>query len=126
MESLRWPNEEPPIVGYFLVPDRLEETRIVEFPLDEETGVAALQCAKALAERTKMDADLAAQRSARDKTDAEAASLLALKMAGEKSEHEKQELRNKLVTQLNLFLDTRDSARGPAAAAPPGHPPARR
>jgi hypothetical protein len=32
-------------------------------------------------------------------------------MAAEKAEHEKQELRSKLVTQLNLFLDTRDSAR---------------
>jgi outer membrane protein OmpA-like peptidoglycan-associated protein len=68
--------------------------------------------ARALAERTKIDADLAAQRSARDKADAEAASQQALKAAAEKSEREKQELRNKLVTQLNLFLDTRDSARG--------------
>jgi outer membrane protein OmpA-like peptidoglycan-associated protein len=68
--------------------------------------------ARALAERTKIDADLAAQRSARDKADAEAASQQALKAAAEKSEREKQELRSKLVTQLNLFLDTRDSARG--------------
>jgi outer membrane protein OmpA-like peptidoglycan-associated protein len=68
--------------------------------------------AQAQAERTKIDADLAAQHTARDKADAEAASLLALKTAGEKSERDKRELRNKLVTQLNLFLDTRDSARG--------------
>src|SRR5207244_3064310 len=68
--------------------------------------------AKALAERTKLDTDLAAQRSARDKADAEAASLLALKSAADKSEQEKRELRRKLITQLNVFLDTRDSARG--------------
>jgi len=68
--------------------------------------------AKALAERTKIDADLAAQRSAREKADAEAAGVLALKTAGEKSEREKRDLRSKLATQLNLFLDTRDSARG--------------
>ncbi len=43
---------------------------------------------------------------------AAAANLQALKTAAEKSEREKQELRSKLVTQLNLFLDTRDSARG--------------
>ena len=65
-----------------------------------------------MAERTKIDADLAAQRSARDKADAEAASQQALKSAAEKSEREKQELRSKLVLQLNLILQTRDSARG--------------
>ena len=68
--------------------------------------------AKAQAERTKIEADLAAQRAARDKADAEAAGQQALKAAAEKSEREKQELRSKLATQLNLFLDTRDSARG--------------
>jgi outer membrane protein OmpA-like peptidoglycan-associated protein len=68
--------------------------------------------AKALAERTRIDADLAAQRAARDKADAEAAGQQALKAAAEKSEREKQELRSRLATQLNLFLDTRDSARG--------------
>jgi outer membrane protein OmpA-like peptidoglycan-associated protein len=68
--------------------------------------------AKALAERTKLEADLAAQRAARDKAETEAAGQQALKAAAEKSEREKQELRSKLITQLNLFLDTRDSARG--------------
>jgi outer membrane protein OmpA-like peptidoglycan-associated protein len=68
--------------------------------------------AKAQAERTKIEADLAAQRAARDKADAEAAGQQALKAAAEKSEREKQELRIKLATQLNLFLDTRDSVRG--------------
>jgi outer membrane protein OmpA-like peptidoglycan-associated protein len=72
----------------------------------------AVADAKALADRTKLDAELAAQRSARDKADADAVSQHALKSATEQSERDKKELRSKLATQLNLFLDTRDSARG--------------
>jgi outer membrane protein OmpA-like peptidoglycan-associated protein len=68
--------------------------------------------ARAQAERTKLDADHAAERSARDRADAAVASEKALKTAAENSEHDKKELRSKLATQLNLFLDTRDSARG--------------
>jgi outer membrane protein OmpA-like peptidoglycan-associated protein len=68
--------------------------------------------ARAQAERTKLDADHAAERSARDRADASVASEQALKTASENSEREKKELRSKLATQLNLFLDTRDSARG--------------
>jgi outer membrane protein OmpA-like peptidoglycan-associated protein len=68
--------------------------------------------AKALAERTKMDAELAAQRAARDKEAVEAANQQARKAAAEQSEREKQELRNKLVGQLNSILQTKDSARG--------------
>ncbi len=64
--------------------------------------------ANALADRTRMDAE----RAAKEKDAAAAASLLALKTAAETSEREKQELRSKLITQLNVFLDTRDSARG--------------
>ena len=36
----------------------------------------------------------------------------ARKAAAEQAEREKQELRNKLAEQLNLILETRDSARG--------------
>ena len=68
--------------------------------------------AKAQAERAKMDAELAAQRAAREKEAVEAANQLARKSAAEQSEREKQELRNKLVLQLNTILQTRDSARG--------------
>ncbi|PYS39376.1 MAG: flagellar motor protein MotB [Acidobacteria bacterium] len=68
--------------------------------------------AKAQAERTKMEAELAAQRAAREKEAVEAANQLARKTAAEQSEREKQELRNKLVLQLNTILQTRDSARG--------------
>jgi outer membrane protein OmpA-like peptidoglycan-associated protein len=79
--------------------------------------------ARAQAERTKMEAELAAERAAREKEaalaqaerDKEAAlaqSEQARKAAAEQAEREKQELRNKLAEQLNLILETRDSARG--------------
>jgi len=59
-----------------------------------------------------MEAELAAQRAARAKEAAQAESEQARKAALEKAEREKQELRNKLAVQLNLILETRDSARG--------------
>jgi outer membrane protein OmpA-like peptidoglycan-associated protein len=68
--------------------------------------------AKAQAERTLRDAELAAQRAARDKEAVQTANELAKKSALEQSEREKQELRSKLVLQLNTILQTRDSARG--------------
>ncbi|OFW39505.1 MAG: flagellar motor protein MotB [Acidobacteria bacterium RIFCSPLOWO2_12_FULL_60_22] len=79
--------------------------------------------AQAQAARTKMEAELAADRAARDKEAAQSESERALKTAAEQAEQarkttaeqaerEKQELRDKLVTQLNLVLETRDSARG--------------
>ncbi len=68
--------------------------------------------AKALAERTRSDAALASQRAAMDKQAAEAASLLAAKTAAAQTEREKQELRSKLIIQLNAILQTQDSARG--------------
>jgi outer membrane protein OmpA-like peptidoglycan-associated protein len=81
--------------------------------LDAEAAAnRATADAKALAERTRLDADRAAERSERDKADAAAASEQALKTAAMNSERDKKELRTKLATQLNLFLDTRDSARG--------------
>jgi outer membrane protein OmpA-like peptidoglycan-associated protein len=68
--------------------------------------------AQGQAERTKMEAELAAQRAAREKEAALAESEQARKAAAEQAEREKQELRNKLAEQLNLILETRDSARG--------------
>ena len=59
-----------------------------------------------------METELAAQRADLDKQAAEAANQLARKYAAEKSEHEKQELRQKLMLQLNSILQTQDSARG--------------
>jgi outer membrane protein OmpA-like peptidoglycan-associated protein len=75
---------------------------------------AETDSAKALAqaERTKLEAELAAQRAARASEVAQADSEKARKAAAEQSEREKQELRNKLAVQLNLILETRDSARG--------------
>jgi outer membrane protein OmpA-like peptidoglycan-associated protein len=99
--------------------------------LEAETAAqGAANEAKAVAERTRLDAEMAAQRAAdeakavaertriaaelaaSEKDAAATANLLALKTAAENAEREKQELRSKLVSQLNLFLDTRDSARG--------------
>lgn len=68
--------------------------------------------AKAQAERTRLAAELAAQNAARDKASVEAANQLAMRNAAEKSEREKQELRSKLIIQLNAILQTQDSARG--------------
>lgn len=48
-----WPGELPPIVGYFLLPERVEESRIEELALDEDTTQAAVQCAEAIAERVR-------------------------------------------------------------------------
>ena len=79
--------------------------------------------AQAQAARTTMEAELAAQRAARDKEAAQSESDRALRTAAEQAEQarratveqaerEKQELRDKLAVQLNLILETRDSARG--------------
>jgi outer membrane protein OmpA-like peptidoglycan-associated protein len=68
--------------------------------------------AQAQAARTTMEAELAAERAARDKEAAQNATEQARMAAAEQAEREKQELRDKLVAQLNLVLETRDSARG--------------
>jgi outer membrane protein OmpA-like peptidoglycan-associated protein len=68
--------------------------------------------AKAQVERSRMDAELAAQRAARDKESVEAANQLAIKSAAEKSEREKKALRGQLALQLNAVLQTQDTARG--------------
>jgi len=78
----------------------------------ERAAQRASDDAKALAERTRMDAELAAQRAAREKEAVESANQAARLAAAEKAEREKQELRNKLVLQLNAILQTTDSARG--------------
>jgi len=59
-----------------------------------------------------MEADLAAQRAARERDAAQAESDQARRAAAEQAEREKQELRDKLAAQLNSVLETRDSARG--------------
>ena len=76
------------------------------------SNLRAFEEARILAERTKRDADVAAQNAERDRTVAELANQQARKSAGEQSEREKQELRDKLSAQLNSILQTKDSARG--------------
>ncbi|OFW24226.1 MAG: flagellar motor protein MotB [Acidobacteria bacterium RIFCSPLOWO2_02_FULL_59_13] len=68
--------------------------------------------AQARAASTRMEAELAANRAARDKEAAQSESEQARKIAAEQAEREKQELRDKLAEQLNKVLETRDSARG--------------
>jgi len=68
--------------------------------------------ARAEAQRSRMEAELAAQRAVSDKQAVEAANEQARRAAAEQAEREKQELRNKLTVQLNSILETKDSARG--------------
>lgn len=50
----RWPDDaEPPSVAYFLLPEKIEESGIFEFPLDAATYASALDCAAVVAERVK-------------------------------------------------------------------------
>ena len=92
---------------------------------DAEAARAAAEAAKAEAERMKQEAQQAAQEAARQKEEAEKAKAEALaqqqalaeeaakaKQAAAQSENEKQELRARLLQQLNSILSTRDTARG--------------
>ena len=74
-----------------------------------EAETAAAQAQAAL---TTMEAELAAERAARDKEAAQNATEQARMAAAGQAEREKQELRDKLAVQLNLVLETRDTARG--------------
>jgi outer membrane protein OmpA-like peptidoglycan-associated protein len=83
-----------------------------------EAAQAAAGAAKAKSDMADSQAASAAAMAA-TQADAEKSRLAALaeseqarKAAAEQAEREKQELRNKLAVQLNLILETRDSARG--------------
>ncbi len=93
---------------------------------------AQAEAARAEAERAKLEAQLAAERAARERAEVEAAraGLLAQQQAlqaetekarqnaeqadrlRQQAEAEKAELRARLLNQLNLILQTRDSVRG--------------
>jgi len=73
-----------------------------------EAEKAAADAARA---RTEAEAKLAAERAARDREMVEAEADKA-RQAAAKAEQEKRELRQQLIKQLNLILETRDSARG--------------
>ena len=99
---------------------------------DAEAARAAAEQAKADAERMKQEAEAAAAEAAREKADAEKAKADAVaqqqalaaeadkaRQAAAQSENlrqqaekEKQELRARLLQQLNTILSTRDTARG--------------
>lgn len=99
-----------------------ERTRQAQ--MAESERAAAMQ-AKLDAEKAKQEALAAADLAAKQRADAEAARAAALadrqaaqreaesaRMAEQKAENEKAELRAQLLRQLNLILETRDTARG--------------
>lgn len=50
----RWPDDPvPPAVGYFLLPEKLEDSCILEFAIDEPLFESALRCAEAVADRVR-------------------------------------------------------------------------
>jgi len=49
-----WPDDPlPPVAGYFLLPERVEESEIFEFALDDALFASALRCAEAVADRVR-------------------------------------------------------------------------
>jgi outer membrane protein OmpA-like peptidoglycan-associated protein len=78
----------------------------------EQAQSEAAQAAAAAAAKAKSDMADSQAASATAIAAAQAESEQARKAAAEQAEREKQELRNKLAVQLNLILETRDSARG--------------
>ncbi len=90
-----------------------------------ESEREAAERAKAEAERAKAEAQSAAQLAQREKSEAEAARAAALaqqqaaqaeadkaRQAADQAEKEKTELREKLLQQFNMILETRETARG--------------
>jgi outer membrane protein OmpA-like peptidoglycan-associated protein len=90
-----------------------------------ERAKSEAEQAKAEAERAKAEAQSAAERAGREKTEAEAARAAALaqqqaaeaeaakaRESANQAEQEKAQLREQLKQQLNLILETRETARG--------------
>jgi outer membrane protein OmpA-like peptidoglycan-associated protein len=90
-----------------------------------EADRRAAEQARAQAEQAKLEAQQAAAQAARDKSAADAAREAAvsqqqlakadadrLRQAAEQAEAEKTQLRERLRQQLNMILETRESARG--------------
>lgn len=108
------------------------ETRAKAEANEASKQKAAADAARADAERAKLEAELAAERAGREKAEAEAAraSALAQQQAAQseaekarqeadqaerlrqQAEAEKADMRARLLNQLNLILQTRDSVRG--------------
>jgi outer membrane protein OmpA-like peptidoglycan-associated protein len=94
---------------------RLEAERRARAEAERRVAEAQAQQAQLQArldaERAQQQARLETERAAREKEAAEAEAARARDAAAE-AEREKQQLRAALIRQLNLILETRDSARG--------------
>jgi outer membrane protein OmpA-like peptidoglycan-associated protein len=101
------------------------ETAAKTQALKSEAERADAERAKAEAERTKAEAESAAELADRRKSEAEAASVAALaqqqaaqaeaeraRQAALQAEQDKTQLREQLRQQLNMVLETRETARG--------------
>jgi len=54
LAKFRWPDDPNPArIGYFLLPEKTEDTSIHEFPDDEELLASAMACAEAIADRVR-------------------------------------------------------------------------
>ena len=92
--------------------DRARERNALESDRREtERRRAEADAARVAAERAKADAESAVQRLAAERADAEARAQAAQQTA-DRAERERAELRDKLQQQLNIILETRESARG--------------
>jgi outer membrane protein OmpA-like peptidoglycan-associated protein len=112
--------------------ERDRRHRAEEDRLAAERSVADATAARRAAEQAKLQAEAEADRLARERASAEAARVsaeaarvsaeaarasaeaqaLQAQSAAEQSEREKADLRNRLREQLNLILETRETARG--------------
>jgi outer membrane protein OmpA-like peptidoglycan-associated protein len=79
--------------------------------LQTERRLADVEAARLAADRARADAENAAARLALERSDAEARARQSADAAAQ-AERERAELREKLQQQLNLILETRESARG--------------
>ncbi len=79
--------------------------------LQTERRLADVEAARLAADRARADAENAAARLAQERADAEARARQSADAAAQ-AERERAELREKLQQQLNLILETRESARG--------------
>jgi hypothetical protein len=53
LARFRWPNESPPLVGYFLLPERVEESGIDSLTLDSSLFESAMSAAETVANRVR-------------------------------------------------------------------------
>ena len=88
-----------------------ERTSLETERLETERRRAEAEAARVAAERAKAEAEASVQKLAAERADAEARAQAAQQSAAQ-AERERAELREKLQQQLNIILETRESARG--------------